>query len=59
MHLFCYENKNLDKIKYDGVRDFCLCEKVEEEYMRSLIKRGCCEVRVIMKIERKQTSRLE
>ena len=56
MHLYCYENGSLNKIKYDRVRDFCLCEKVDEEYMRSLIERDFCKGRGIMKIKRKQVS---
>jgi len=40
MHLYCHENENLNKIIDSGVRDSCLCERVNEEYMRSLIKRA-------------------
>ncbi len=54
MDLYCYENKNLNKIIDDGIRDFCLCEKVNEEYIRSLKKRAR-GVRGIMKMEKKRT----
>jgi hypothetical protein len=40
MHLlFCYEYEKLNKVVYDDLRDFCLCERVNEEYVRSLIKK--------------------
>lgn len=54
MHLYCYGNENFNKIINDGVRDFCLCERVNEEYIRSLKKRAS-RVGGIMKIESKQT----
>ena len=54
MHLYCYENEKLKRTKSYGVRDFCLCEKVDEEYMRSLINRDLCVVRGIMKTKSKQ-----
>jgi membrane protease YdiL (CAAX protease family) len=60
MHLYYYENKNFNKIMDDGVRDYCLCERVNEGYMRSLIKRAhrvrAREVGGIMKMERKRTN---
>ncbi len=39
MYLSYYDN--LKRITDDGVRDFCLCERVDEEYVRSLIERAC------------------
>jgi membrane protease YdiL (CAAX protease family) len=57
MRLYYYENENLNKIIDDGVRDYCLCERVNEEYMRSLIKRvrgvRAREAGGAMKMERK------
>ena len=54
MQLFRYENENLNKMIDDNVRVFCLGERVNEEYIRVLIKqaRGA---RNIMKMERKRT----
>jgi hypothetical protein len=40
MHLFCYEYEKLNKVVYDDLREFCLCERINEEYMRSLIKKN-------------------
>ncbi len=34
-----YEDINLHRVNYDCVRNYCVCEKFDEEYMRSLIKR--------------------
>jgi len=34
-----YENWSPGKTKYEPIREFCLCEKVDVEYMRSLIRR--------------------
>ncbi len=55
MHLYRYENENLKK--YDQVREFCLSEKVDDEYMRFLIMRDCRGGRGIKKMERKQVGR--
>jgi membrane protease YdiL (CAAX protease family) len=54
MQFYRYENENLNKIIDDEVRIFCLGERVNEEYMRVLIKqaRGAGN---IMKMERKRT----
>ena len=40
MRSFCCENENLNRITDDGVRVFCLREKVNEDHMRSLIERA-------------------
>jgi membrane protease YdiL (CAAX protease family) len=53
MHLYYCKNENLNRIIDDGIRDFCLCERVNEEYMRSLTKRAY-GVGGIMKMERKR-----
>ncbi|HOJ10132.1 MAG TPA: CPBP family intramembrane metalloprotease [Clostridiales bacterium] len=59
MHLYYYENKNFNKIIDDGIRDFCLCERVNEEYMRSLNEQthkvGAHGAGGMMKMERKCT----
>jgi membrane protease YdiL (CAAX protease family) len=39
MHLFGYGYDKSDNIKFDRVREFCRSEGVDEEYMRTLIKR--------------------
>lgn len=39
MYLYSYEAVKLNNAIFDRVREFCLCKKVEEEYVRSLIKR--------------------
>lgn len=51
MYSCCHDKENLNVIVDDGVRHFCLCEKVNEEYMRSLMRqaRGA---RGIVKTER-------
>ena len=36
MNVYPYENWNLNRTKYDLIREFCLCEKVDEEYFRSI-----------------------
>ena len=36
MNVYPYENWNLNRTKYDLTREFCLCEKVDEEYFRSI-----------------------
>lgn len=51
MHLYRGENVNLSKVQHDQVRDFCLCEKVDEVYMRHLLRRDFYSSRDIMKMK--------
>lgn len=39
MYLYDYKNENFNKVIDDGIRNFCLHERVNEEYMRLLIKK--------------------
>jgi membrane protease YdiL (CAAX protease family) len=55
MHSYIYENGNFNKIIDDGVRDFCLSERVDEVYIRSL-KKQARRVEGIMKMERKRAN---
>jgi hypothetical protein len=32
MNVYLYENWNLNRTKYALIREFCLCEKVDEEF---------------------------
>ena len=56
MHLYYYENDKLNKITDDGIRGFCLCERVNDEYMRSSVKGDHRGVGGIVKMERKRTN---
>ena len=39
MQLYCYEYEEFNKTIHDGLHEFCLCERVNEEHLRgSLIK---------------------
>ena len=38
MYTAYYGDAHLNKNQYDAVRDYCLCEKVDEDYMRTMIK---------------------
>lgn len=49
----CYENR-YPIIKYDQVREYCLNEEMNEEYMRSLIYRDFCGGGWLMNMERTQ-----
>lgn len=46
-----------NKVKYDPIREFCLLENVNEEYMRSLIKRDSSKGGGVTKMEEKRASR--
>jgi hypothetical protein len=36
--LMFYAQGMPDETAYDGIRDYCLCEKINEEYLRTLIQ---------------------
>ena len=40
MHLTYYEYKMFNNVVYDELRKFCLYELINEDYMRSLIKKA-------------------
>ena len=56
MSLYPYGNESSNKIIYDDIRNFCLCERVNEEYIRLLTKQAR-EAGGIMKTERKRADR--
>lgn len=58
MYLYHYEELKLIKVKYDPIREFCLCENVNEEYMRSLIKQDSVEEGDIIKLGEKRGFRI-
>jgi len=37
LYLYEYEKRNNDV--HDGIREYCLCERINEEYLRTLIKK--------------------
>lgn len=40
MYMYYYKcNKNV----YDGLRDYCICERVNEEYLRTLVEKPLVE----------------
>lgn len=52
MNDYRYGIWNLYKIKYDPIREFCLCERTDEEYLRSIIRRDICGDRGVIKMEK-------
>ena len=42
MHLNCYEYEKFNRVVYDDLREFCLCERKNEEYIRTLVKKTNC-----------------
>ncbi|HOA81816.1 MAG TPA: CPBP family intramembrane metalloprotease [Defluviitaleaceae bacterium] len=57
MNVYLYENWNLNRTKYDLIREFCLCEKVDEEYFRSIIKRNIRRDRGVIKMGKVKVGR--
>lgn len=39
MNMYYYQCEKRNKVVHDGVREYCLCERVNEEYLRTLIER--------------------
>ena len=39
MQLNFYEYEKFNRVVYDDLREFCLCERKDEEYMRTLVKK--------------------
>lgn len=52
-----YEDWYAKRTKNDPIRKFCLCEKVDEEYMRSIIERNICRDRGFIKMGKMQFGR--
>lgn len=43
MQLIFYENQNKDQ--FDSLREYCLCERVNEEHLRTLIQKRSSVIR--------------